>query len=57
MAETVVRVAALADLHCTKTSQGAFHPLVTRIGESADLFRIISLLMIIAGMIGLRLAA
>jgi quaternary ammonium compound-resistance protein SugE len=26
-------------------------------GESADLFRIISLLMIIAGMIGLRLAA
>src|SRR6266536_1417167 len=37
MAENVVRVAALADLHCTKTSQGAFQPLLTRIGESADL--------------------
>jgi Icc-related predicted phosphoesterase len=37
MAETVVRVAALADLHCTKTSQGAFQPLFTRIAESADL--------------------
>jgi len=37
MAETVVRVAALADLHCTKTSQGAFQPLFARIAESADL--------------------
>ncbi len=37
MAETVVRVAALADLHCTKTSQGAFQPLFARITESADL--------------------
>src|SRR5712691_11094883 len=36
MAETVVRVAALADLHCTKTSQGAFQPLFARIGEAAD---------------------
>jgi Icc-related predicted phosphoesterase len=31
-----VRVAALADLHCTKTSQGAFQPLFASIGESAD---------------------
>src|SRR6266536_3029071 len=37
MAENVVRVAALADLHCTKTSQGAFQPLFSRIAESADL--------------------
>lgn len=37
MAETVVRVAALADLHCTKTSHGAFQPLFARIAESADL--------------------
>ena len=37
MAETVIRVAALADLHCTKTSQGAFQPLFARIAESADL--------------------
>ena len=37
MAESVVRVAALADLHCTKTSQGAFQSLFARIGESADM--------------------
>src|ERR1700741_2843175 len=36
MAETV-RVAALADLHCTRTSQGAFQPLFARIVESADM--------------------
>ncbi len=36
MAGRLVRVAALADLHCTKTSQGAFVPLFTRIAESAD---------------------
>src|SRR4051794_1067880 len=36
MAETVVRVAAIADLHCTKTSQGAFQALFSRIQESAD---------------------
>src|SRR5437764_4799453 len=32
-----VRVAALADLHCTKTSQGAFQPLFARIAESAGI--------------------
>jgi Icc-related predicted phosphoesterase len=37
MAETTVRVAAIADLHCTKTSQGAFQALFARIQESADL--------------------
>lgn len=37
MAGPVVRVAALADLHCTKTSQGAFQPLFARVSESADI--------------------
>src|SRR4051812_10834312 len=37
MAGTVVRVAALADLHCTKTSQGAFQGLFARVTESADI--------------------
>jgi Icc-related predicted phosphoesterase len=37
MAGTVVRVAALADLHCTKTSQGAFQPLFAKVTESSDL--------------------
>src|SRR3954467_8520259 len=37
MAGTVVRVAALADLHCTKTSQGAFQTLFARVTESADI--------------------
>ncbi len=32
-----VRVAALGDLHCTKTSQGAFQPIFARIREQADL--------------------
>src|SRR5262245_29152078 len=36
MAETVVRVAAVADLHCTKTSQGAFQSLFLRVQEAAD---------------------
>src|SRR5262245_54186386 len=33
----LVRLAATGDLHCTKTSQGAFQPLFSRIAESADL--------------------
>jgi Icc-related predicted phosphoesterase len=33
----VVRVAAVGDLHCTKTSQGAFQPLFARIAEAADI--------------------
>ena len=37
MAGTVVRVAALADLHCTKASQGAFQTLFTRVSEVADI--------------------
>jgi Icc-related predicted phosphoesterase len=32
---TTVRVAAIADLHCTKTSQGIFQPLFASIRESA----------------------
>jgi Icc-related predicted phosphoesterase len=31
-----VRVAAVGDLHCTKTSQGAFQGFFTKIAESAD---------------------
>jgi len=37
MAGPVVRVAALADLHCTKTSQGAFQSLFARVSDSADI--------------------
>jgi len=40
VAQGVVRVAALADLHCTKTSQGAFQPLFTRISEAAEVLLI-----------------
>jgi Icc-related predicted phosphoesterase len=36
MAASVIRVAAIADLHCSKTSQGAFQPLFARIAEAAD---------------------
>ena len=37
MAGTVVRVAALADLHCTRTSQRAFQALFARVSEAADI--------------------
>lgn len=37
MADRVVRLAAIADLHCTKTSQGAFQTLFARITEAAEL--------------------
>ena len=36
MPGSVVRVAALADLHCTKTSQGAFQSLFAQIAAAAD---------------------
>jgi Icc-related predicted phosphoesterase len=35
-----VRVATVGDLHCTKTSQGAFQPLFTVIRDAADLLLI-----------------
>ncbi len=35
-----VRVAAIGDLHCTKTSQGAFQALFSRIAEAADVLLI-----------------
>jgi Icc-related predicted phosphoesterase len=35
-----VRVAAIGDLHCTKTSQGAFQTLFSRIAEAADVLLI-----------------
>ncbi|HKB09221.1 MAG TPA: metallophosphoesterase [Vicinamibacterales bacterium] len=37
MAGNPVRVAAIGDLHCTKSSQGAFQPLFARINETADI--------------------
>jgi len=37
MAGTQIRVAAVADLHCTKSSQGAFQPLFARMSEAADI--------------------
>src|SRR5438128_7609306 len=40
MPGTTVRVAALGDLHCTKSSQGAFQSLFSRIGEAAELLLI-----------------
>src|SRR5207248_842151 len=35
-ASDVVRIAAVADVHCTKTSQGAFQPLFTQMAEGAE---------------------
>ena len=32
-----VRVAAMGDLHCTKSSQGVFQPLFARVSEAADI--------------------
>jgi Icc-related predicted phosphoesterase len=32
----IVRVAAVGDLHCTRTSQGAFQTLFSQVSESAD---------------------
>jgi Icc-related predicted phosphoesterase len=40
MAADVVRIAALGDLHCTKTSQGAFHGVFSRVAEAADILLI-----------------
>jgi Icc-related predicted phosphoesterase len=37
---SAVRVAAIGDLHCTKSSAGAFLPLFARISESADILLI-----------------
>jgi len=33
---TLLRVAAVGDLHCTRTCEGAFQSLFAKIGESAD---------------------
>jgi Icc-related predicted phosphoesterase len=37
MTSTAVRLAAVGDLHCTKTSQGVFQPMLARIPEAADM--------------------
>jgi Icc-related predicted phosphoesterase len=34
---SVVRVAAVGDLHCTRTSHGAFHALFSQVSASADM--------------------
>ena len=36
----LVRVAALGDLHCSKTSKGVFHPLFAKAAEAADVLLI-----------------
>ncbi len=36
MAETAVRIAAVGDLHCRKTSAGQIAPLLSRVNELAD---------------------
>src|SRR5439155_17044562 len=36
--EERVRIAAMADMHCTRTSQGTLQRLLTAISESADVF-------------------
>ena len=36
----MVRVAAIGDLHCSRTAQGAFQPLFAKIAESADVLLI-----------------
>jgi Icc-related predicted phosphoesterase len=36
-ANSIVRVAAVGDLHCTKTSHGAFQPLFTQVSATAQL--------------------
>jgi Icc-related predicted phosphoesterase len=40
MTDRVVRIAAMADLHCAKTSQGAFQQLFARVAEVAELLLI-----------------
>jgi Icc-related predicted phosphoesterase len=37
MAREVVRLAAVGDLHCSKTSQGSFQPLFAQVAEYADI--------------------
>jgi Icc-related predicted phosphoesterase len=37
MGKDVVRIAAMGDLHCSRTSQGAFQPLFAQIAAAADL--------------------
>src|SRR6476660_10478032 len=32
----VVRIAAVGDIHCTKTSQGSLQPLFARMADAAD---------------------
>src|SRR5438093_1455212 len=37
MMADLVRVAAVGDLHCTKTSEGVLQPLFAQMAESADI--------------------
>lgn len=37
MTTSIVRIAAIGDLHCTKTSAGVFQPLFSRLAESAEM--------------------
>src|SRR5207244_10847212 len=40
MPSNTVRVAAVGDLHCTRTSQGAFQALFARVAEAAEILLI-----------------
>lgn len=37
MPKDVVRLAAVGDIHCTKSAQGAFQPLFSTVGDHADI--------------------
>jgi predicted MPP superfamily phosphohydrolase len=37
----LVRVAAVGDLHCTKTSEGVLQPLFARMAECADVIALV----------------
>ena len=40
--ERLVRIGAMADLHCSKSSQGQFQPLLTRVAEMVDVLLLTS---------------
>lgn len=37
MTKDIVRLAAVGDLHCTRTAQGMYHPFLSSVGEHADI--------------------
>jgi Icc-related predicted phosphoesterase len=37
----IVRIAAVGDLHCTKSSQGVFQPMLSQVSEAADILALL----------------